>query len=330
LRLRDLRGAQRANDTNQDGTVVVGYEAQVTNLSRATRWTGQDSRVPLDFLVNATPGNAVAFATDGDGNLVVGYGTPSPSSNQDHVVSWKASLWGANDLGTLPAGNAPTGAAHGVSADGTIVVGRSGEGSVTSHQAFEWTQQSGYTLLGYADGGQGDASLRYSAAFAISADGLVIAGAASDASGTPLPVLWTTAGVKALGNLASGGSGQGQANAANGDGSVIVGSIQGPSGLEAFRWTAKAMEGLGDLSGGDFASVAYDVSGDGQHIVGTGSSAAKPTGEAFFWDESGGMRTLKEAMQEHGFEDTLTDWTLQSALAISADGKVVVGCALSA
>jgi uncharacterized membrane protein len=285
----------------------------------------------LPFLASGTPGDAQANAVDADGNTVVGYGTPGPNSNQDHVVSWTANLWGANDLGTLPASTAPTGAAHGISSDGTVIVGRSGEGEIASHQAFRWSLQSGYTLLGYADGGEGDPSLHYSAALAISGNGLVIAGAASDPTGEPLPVLWTQAGeVHALGTLPSGGSGQGQATAASSDGSVLVGSVEGPSGEEAFRWTAESMVGLGDLPGGN-SSTAYDVSGDGLRVVGSGSSAANPTtGEAFFWDEAGGMRTLKETMQEHGFEDPLTDWTLQFAYAISSDGKVIVGCGLNA
>ncbi len=77
---------------------------------------------------------------------------------------------------------------------------------------------------------------------------------------------------------------------------------------------------------GDFGSAARDVSGDGKRIVGTAAPAANPS-EAFFWDRAGGMRSLLDAMHERGFEDMLEDWSLESAHAISADGKVVVGCA---
>ena len=312
-------------DTNQDGTVVVGYENQTTILSQAMRWTGKGAQVALPFLVSSDPGNATANAVDADGNTVVGFATPAPHSTNYHVVSWAAIQWNLSDLGALP-GPTTTGAAHGISNDGKVVVGKSGEGAISSHQAFTWSQQKGYTLLA---GAQGDPSLQYSAALGISGDSSVIVGAASDPTGVAVPVKWTQSGtMAALGKLSGGGSGLGFAAAASSDGSVIVGNITGPSGQEAFRWTAQGMLGLGIFPGGD-SSMANDVSGDGRRVVGMGTSSANPMGEAFFWDEAGGLRTLKDAMKEHGFEDPLTNWILDNAYAISANGKVVVGCAIN-
>src|SRR5687767_13334822 len=61
--------------------------------------------------------------------------------------------------------------------------------------------------------------------------------------------------------------------AVSGDGNVAVGSVVGPSTAEAqaFRWTAEGgFQLLGDLAGGEDASTARDVSGDGSYIVGVG------------------------------------------------------------
>jgi uncharacterized membrane protein len=75
----------------------------------------------------------------------------------------------------------------------------------------------------------------------------------------------------------TGGGGQrmnSQPQGVTSDLSTVVGktaSARGP--CEAARWTATdGWIGLGDLEGGDFASQAMDVSGDGRVIVGWGSS----------------------------------------------------------
>ncbi|MDB9414420.1 hypothetical protein [Microcystis aeruginosa] len=54
------------------------------------------------------------------------------------------------------------------------------------------------------------------------------------------------------------------------------------------------MVGVGDLSGGDFYSFAYGVSGDGSVVVGYSSSANG--NEAFIWNSTQGMRSLKEVL----------------------------------
>ncbi len=75
--------------------------------------------------------------------------------------------------------------------------------------------------------------------------------------------------------------------------------------------------GLGDLSGGDFYSIANGVSGDGSTVVGTShSSSSQNSFEAFRWTESGGMVGL----------GTLGPGAPKStANAASFDGSVIVG-----
>ncbi len=67
--------------------------------------------------------------------------------------------------------------------------------------------------------------------------------------------------------------------------------------------------------------IAYAVSADGSVVVGTGEYASS---RAFIWDQSHGMRNLKEVLEnDYGLD--LTGWTLTRATGISADGLTIVG-----
>src|SRR5215211_3799564 len=146
-----------------------------------------------------------------------------------------------------------------------------------------------------------DGRFSYSFATGASADGAVVAGLAhSDhfASTDFEPFRWSReTGIEGIGFLPGGGF-RGEANAVNGDGSVIVGgsdsfNVDGEDSMEAFRWTrATGMIGLGDLPGGFFESEAYGVSGDGNVVVGlatpnfySGSEIKMP----FRWTSETGM-----------------------------------------
>lgn len=79
------------------------------------------------------------------------------------------------------------------------------------------------------------------------------------------------------------------------DGSTVVGWTYGEFGQEAFRRTvgpggSPTMEGLGDLAGGTFRSIAFDASADGSTIVGFSNSAIGE--EAFLWTSGGGMVSI--------------------------------------
>jgi probable HAF family extracellular repeat protein len=83
------------------------------------------------------------------------------------------------------------------------------------------------------------------------------------------------------------------------------------------------MQGLGDLQGGAFESVAYDVSDDGSIVVGVGTTAA-PGDRAFIWDAAHGMRDLRTFLVNDVGLD-LTGWTLMRATGISSDGLTIAG-----
>ena len=83
------------------------------------------------------------------------------------------------------------------------------------------------------------------------------------------------------------------------------------------------MVGLGDLPGGGFDGLANDVSGDASIVVGSGNSASG--GEAFIWDSTRGMRSLREVLLDLALGPILSGWTLLEATGISDDGLTIVG-----
>ena len=193
---------------------------------------------------------------------------------------------------------ATSGLARGISADGTVVVGESGD------QAFRWTQSGGIVGLGFFPGNV------QSIAYATSADGSVVVGSGNGGGA----FRWTQAtGLVALGGAAS------IATAVSADGSIVVGSGPGGAGDQAFRWTqATGTVPMGFLPGGN-QSVANGISADGSIIVGQ-STYGGTNFQAFRWTQAGGMVGL-------GF---IPGGSVSQANAISADGSVIVGNAQNA
>ncbi|AKV65690.1 HAF repeat-containing PEP-CTERM protein [Microcystis panniformis] len=230
-------------------------------------------------------------------------------------------------LGFLPGGSFSRSFAHGVSADGSVVVGESS--SVNSPtEAFRWTQGTGMVGLGFLPGGGPSANLNAgSNALGISADGSVVVGYSNIPNvnggyGGYEAFRWTQAtGMVGLGDL-PGGIFDSKATGVSADGSVVVGNGTGFYGT-AFRWTqATGMVGLGYLPGGGYyaASSATGVSANGSVVVGNSTSAngIEVLGwqEAFRWTQGTGMVGLGD-LPGGNF------WS--SAQNVSADGSVVVG-----
>ena len=183
-------------------------------------------------------------------------------------------------LGDLP-GGAFRSLAHGVSADGSVVVGMGH--SASGLEAFRWTSASGIVGLGDLPGG---GSLSW--ARGVSADGSVVVGDSASASGDEA-FRWTQAtGMVGLGDLPSGRF-ESWAWDVSADGSVIVGMGRSASGLEAFIWDApNGMKNLKDVLVKDCGldltgwtlSAAYGISDYGLTIVGAGYN---PSGSEEAW-----------------------------------------------
>jgi probable HAF family extracellular repeat protein len=86
------------------------------------------------------------------------------------------------------------------------------------------------------------------------------------------------------------------------------------------------MQGIGDLPGGAFESVAVDASADGSIVVGFGTTETGP--EAFLWDAAAGMRNLRTLLADELGLD-LGGWTLTEATGISDDGLTLVGSGIN-
>ena len=181
--------------------------------------------------------------------------------------------------------------AYGVSADGSVVVGR---GNFTSGWgAFRWTESGGMESL------SGD--FQPSTAYGISADGLVIVGGGRNESGYTEAFRWTeNGGFEGLGDII-GGSFESWAYDVSADGTVIAARGLDGFGHKACRWTAAT--GMQSLTETSSRSLAYGISANGRVIAG------EHNGQGFRWTQSGGM----EIIGGHCCE------------GVSADGSVVVG-----
>lgn len=300
-----------------NGAVVVGYATPSEGIV-AFRWEGgtMDS---LGFLPGAPFNSSMAFGASEDGSIIVGQ-----SNSEDGFRAFRYEDGEMESLGVLP-GDSGSGA-YGVSDDGRVAVGFSnGPGGL---EAVRW--EAGMVEgLGHLPGGVN------SNARAVSADGSVVVGQ-SDREGFNVEEAfrWEDGTMEGLGYLAESAFTSWGYDVTL-DGSIVVGMSQsdygggGEGGDEAFLWEAAAdsMIGLGDLPGGFLSSWAHGVSGDGSVVVGqsnTEDDDGDPVTEAFIWTQEGGMRSLKDVLEEdYGLD--LTGWTLFEAVAVSNDGTVIVG-----
>jgi probable HAF family extracellular repeat protein len=278
-----------ANAVSGDGLAVVGVGDPDGGGNSAFRWTATGGMVRLGTL--AGWGYSSAYSASADGSVVSGY---CYGPNGKRAVRWTNAGAGAGtlqDLGTL---STTCGAQSfsqgygGVSADGTVI---SGDSSANvpgcSGHVFRWTQSgTGGVMqdLGHLPGQYATDSL----AFGLSSNGLVVVGS-SQASNNDQAFRWTAGtGMVDVGFPLTGGEGWSEADAANADGSVVVGWAAVPD-IQAMMWTTTLgsinlntyLPSLGiDLSGW-LLKYATGVSADGRTIVGYGEHTGYHYNEAW-------------------------------------------------
>ena len=325
--LGDLPGGQvrsTATAVNADGTVVVGYSESASG-EQAFRWTQQTGMYGLGSL-GGDPFRSTARAVSADGRIVFGDSVTPDDDDDPNSVSLAAFRWtivgdgpGGEmaSLGDLPGGD-PLAVGSGCSADGNVLVGHSSS-TASGNDAYRKVGENPMVSLGDLPGGG-----YFSMATACSADGSVVTGFSSSSLSSVEVFRWTQAtGMQPLGDVA-GGDFVSNAFGISADGSVIVGAGVDSTGVVAFRWTqATGMVSLGDLPGDLVRGGAFGVSADGSVVVGQGHTDGNF--HAFIWTAGTGMRNLRDVLVNDLGLTNLTDWRLQRAAAISADGLTVVG-----
>jgi probable HAF family extracellular repeat protein len=274
-----------------------------------------------------------ANAVSAHGTYVVGHQNvqfavaPGVFTSVNQAVRWgpAGTVLNLGDLDTSGIAGNKFSRANGVSADGSVVVGETA--TPLGRQAFRWTSTGGMISLG---GLPGSIS---SQARDVSADGAVVAGTAVMPGG-PLNETgfrWSLAlGMTPIPDL-PGGLNLSTPNAISADGTTIVGYSSSTASsanntllkAEAYRWTdATGTLPLGDLPGGDYYSVALDVTADGSAVIGYSVTTGGP--RAFIWDPAHGMRSLADVLvTDYGV--TLGGSILTRADSISDDGTVIAG-----
>lgn len=287
-----------------DGSTVVGSGSRTGFVWDAVRGMRGPEELPGWTRSGAAPNGVSA-----DGGVVVGNG----GSFEGFV--WDATR-GMRDLGGLPSEPVYS-EANAVSADGRVVVGRAD--SRTTTVAVRWDSTSGLQELGDLAGGA-----EFSEAFAVSGDGGTIVGRSASDSGLKAFVWDSANGIQALGDLPGARFGS-AANAVSADGSVVVGSAYPSGGFEEpFIWDrVRGIRRLVEPSGGAiFHGAALGISADGSVVVGRalmGGGVTRP----YIWDAENGLRYLDELLTSLGID--LSDWSLEGAVGVSADGRTIVG-----
>lgn len=306
-----------ALSVSENGQVVAGYGYNADRFLEAARWTADDGMVGLGFLNADTPIRvSIASGISDDGNIIVGSSRYGYWWDDVEAFRWTP-VEGMVGIGWIeePTGFAYQSQAGGVSADGQMIVGFSGQLFGPS-APFLWTEVDGFLNLGELPGGQ-----PVGRAVGLSSDGSVIAGT-GQRRWERRAFVWTEAlGISSIGVLPL--YIDSDARAISADGNAVVGYCDGEEYSEAFRWMQqRGMIGLGFLSASDTYSDATSTDADGEIVV--GGSGGRSGDAAFIWTEERGMMNLQDVLvNEIGLD--LTGWTLTWANDITAHNRTIVG-----
>ena len=300
---------------SSDGSSTVGYSAYANDW-QAFRWTESGG---MNLLDPSLPAGyySVATGASSDGSVVVGgYG----DQDTDWSFRWTAET-GITRLHELEPGMYNS-AAWDVSDDGHSIAGALNTNSTQNGQPYIWTTTGGLRQLDLSGTGYDEGIPTR-----ISGDGRTMIGRLIRSPQMSLryeAFYWRDdTGFVKLGGLHPHVV-DSWASGVSFDGSTIVGqTLTAPNDRLAFKWTeSTGMQSLGDLPGGQSNSHATAVSADGSVIVGSGYSDIGQ--EAFVWDESRGIRSIRQILTNQ-FSVDLTGWQLTYAYDVSADGQTIVG-----
>ena len=271
----------------------------------------------LGTLKSDNSGSSGASAISANGRTVVG-------SSDSRAVVWSGSNWGTKtDLGTLKADNSGSSGASAISDDGSIVVGSADGYNDRGSNAVVWSG-SGWSTKTDLNLPHNSEITRSSSANGVSGDGSVVVGYAYVNNYSEIQaVVWSGsnwANQTTLGPLTTDNSRYSIANAANRDGSVVVGySRNDINEQRAVVWSGRnwgTKTDLGTLKADNSGhSTAVAINRDGSVVVGWADDD-NGIPYATVWSGSGwGTKTKLGTPEDFG----------SRASSVSADGSVIGG-----
>lgn len=314
---------------SDDGLIVSGHSRAISDSyeNQGFFWMESTGMIPIGNppLIQGSPSGR-ASDISGDGLVMTG-------KTKFNVIGYAGFTWHQSS-GFLPLKPMIDGYAaesYATNGDGSVSVGQSRFGGYVGMYSYE---EGTVWLPGQADG-QGVGlfpSGPQSTALGVSRDGTVVVGEAlrpTDEGQTAFR--WDqTDGFVSLGDL-PGGYHFSRANAANEDGSIIVGYGTASFSTAGFNvdhracyWDSHGVHELPNFAGSSGVTEATDISPDGRFIVGWARHQAQNV--PVIWDDVHGIRNLYEIMASESVD--VSTWDQGRATAVSADGKTIVGQSL--
>jgi uncharacterized membrane protein len=308
-----------------DGKVIVG-SANINGSNHAVRYVVPASGAGSFVDLGAAIANAQAEAVSSDGRRIVGTINPEDFNSQRRAFVWDRDRAGGAIIQVLPFGaDADTPAAHGVSGDGTIIVGDAidkDRQSLARHPyVWKLNPASGNYDPEYLPNVFNNDGLGVGRAFGVSGSGAaaVTVGEAQAEFGLQAAFFLSTSAQVI--DLSGQSTHKSSARAISSSGGAVVGVRD----KRAFRWMQQAgFVDLGDFTGALEQSRASAISADETQVVGAANTQGAQV--AFIWDPGNGMRKLADVLAAlSGPDVNVTGWTLTEATAISDDGTVIAG-----
>ena len=274
-------------------------------------------------------GGLGATTVSRDGSTIVGTALDSRAITNaaiwQRAAEWK--LLGSFRPGAEACGRSLS-SAQDTSRDGRVVVGNAWDGCNVSH-AFRWEESTGMVDLGSS------VADRSSLAAGVSADGKVVVGYQEDATGFRRGARWADGKQELL----PGPDGfVGTANAANVDGTIVVGTGCSPSAIRpgdpnvqsAWMWTR--LNGTRCLPAPRFrptpgppVNVRANATSDDGRVMGGEQGIGADDTDAVIWIDQEPFY-LKDYLRAHGVPNAFETWINTGAITdISPDGRILVG-----
>ena len=311
----------------RDGALPAGVSASGAVVAGALAGLGGFYWMPTTGTVFI--GGLGATTVSRDGSTIVG--TALDSRNLINAAIWqRAAEWKV--LGSFRPEAADCSrslsSALDTSRDGRVVVGLAWDGCTISH-AFRWEESTGMVDLGSSVAG------RSSLAAGVSADGKVVVGYQEAATGFRTGAKWTDGKQELL----PGPEGfVGTANAANVDGTIVVGRTcsgtavrPGDANVQS-AWVWTRLNGTRCLPAPRFrptpgppVNVGANATSDDGRVIGGEQGIGADDTDAVIWIDQEPFY-LKEYLASHGVPNAFATWINTGAITdVSPDGRILVG-----